>query len=136
MSLAIKATYQSRRPIDLAGPQSSELVRLSSLLSKLRARFQPTHGTPSAQRERIDRLYEALWDRIVRAMGHAAVNNEVNNNWPNYFNGLRDVTSKVVGESMIIGLSDSGKAQLTRRLVESIDQLENEFSRLLELADK
>jgi hypothetical protein len=69
-------------------------------------------------------------------MGNAAVNNEANNDWPNYFNGLRDVTSKVVGESTTIGLSDSERARLVRRLVESIDQLEHEFSRLLELADK
>jgi hypothetical protein len=136
MSLATREIYRSRRPIDSVGLQRSELVRLSSLLSKLRARFQATHGTPSAQLERIDKLYEALWDRIVRAMGHAAANNEVNDNWPNYFDGLRNVTVKVVGENTIGGLSDSGKAQLTRRLVESIDQLEHEFSRLLKLADK
>jgi hypothetical protein len=137
MGLAVREIYRNRRPRDSAVPLRSELVRLSSLLSRLRARFQPTQErTPRAQPERIDRLYEALWDRIVRAMGNAAVNNEANNDWPNYFNGLRDVTSKVVGESTTIGLSDSERARLVRRLVESIDQLEHEFSRLLELADK
>ena len=81
-------------------------------------------------------LYEALWDRIVRAIGRAAVNNEVNDDWPNYFDDLRDLTSKVIEKSTIIGLSERQKVQLTRRLVESIHQLEREFCRLIEQADK
>jgi hypothetical protein len=136
MSPAIREIYRNRRGLDSTGLPRSESVRLSSLLSKLRARFQPAYGAPSAQLERIDRLYESLWDRIVRAMGHAAVNNEVNDNWSNYFNGLRNVTNKVVGESTTIGLSENERALLIRRLVESIHQLEHEFSRLRELTDK
>jgi hypothetical protein len=71
-----------------------------------------------------------LWDRIVRAMGRAVVNHETDN-WPKYFDGLREVTRKAVGEGTIIGLSKIEKAELTRRLTESIDELEHELSKEL-----
>jgi hypothetical protein len=137
MSHAVREIYQSRPQRDAAALTRSELAKLSSLLSILRARFQSNPWrSPRAQSERIDKLYEALWDRIVRAIGRAAVNNEVNDDWPNYFDDLRDLTSKVIEKSTIIGLSERQKVQLTRRLVESIHQLEREFCRLIEQADK
>ena len=80
--------------------------------------------------EQIDKLYEMLWDRIVRAMGRAVVNHETDN-WPKYFDGLREVTRKVVGEGTIFGLSRIEKAELTRRLTESIDELEHELCKEL-----
>jgi hypothetical protein len=137
MSHTVREIYESRPQGNVAALKRFELIKLSSLLSALRGRFSSKPGTiPRGQSEWIDKLYVALWDRIVCAIGDAAVNGEANNNWPNYFNDLRDLTSRVVGKSTTIGLSESEKVQLTRRLVESIHQLEHEFCRLLELADK
>ena len=63
-------------------------------------------------------------------MGRAVVNHETDN-WPKYFDGLREVTRKAVGEGTIIGLSKIEKAELTRRLTESIDELEHELRKEL-----
>ena len=63
-------------------------------------------------------------------MGRAVVNHETDN-WPKYFDGLREVTRKAVGEGTIVGLSKIEKAELTRRLTESIDELEHELCKEL-----
>ena len=110
----------------------SAFVRLSSLLGVLRARFgapqQPIEGSGF---ERVDDLYEAIWDRIVRAMGTAVVNRETDN-WPEYFDGLRKVIHKTIAECSTCGLSESEKGDLTRRLEDSICQLENELHSALD----
>jgi hypothetical protein len=130
MSQEVREIHPNTPPRDGAAKHSA-LVKLLFLLSKLRARFQATYSQIASSRsEQIDALYEMLWDRIVRAMGRAVVNHETNN-WPKYFDGLREVTRKVVGEGTITGLSKIEKAELTRRLTESIDELEHELSKEL-----
>jgi hypothetical protein len=110
----------------------SAFVRLSSLLGVLRARFgapqQPINGSGL---ERVDDLYEAIWDRIVRAMGSAVVNRETDN-WPEYFDGLRKVIRKTIAESSTCGLPENEKEDLTHRLEDSICQLENELHSALD----
>jgi hypothetical protein len=110
----------------------SALVKLSSLLSDLRARLgtkqSPIEGLRS---KRIDDLYEAIWDRIVRAMGSAVVNRETNN-WPEYFDNLRNLIRKTIAESSTCGLSESDKQGLIRRLEESTRQLESELHHALD----
>jgi hypothetical protein len=110
----------------------SVLVKLSSLLSDLRARLgaqqSPIEGLRS---KRVDDLYEAIWDRIVRAMGSAVVNRETNN-WLEYFDSLRTLIRKTIGESSTCGLSESEKEDLIRRLEENIRELANELHRSLD----
>jgi hypothetical protein len=112
------------------------LINLLNLLQTLRARFQVQRQTASetqigsSRQELIDGLYEVLWDRILHAVGPAVVENETRN-WPKYFDGLRNLTRKVIAESRTIGLSEREKMELARRLVESIDQLEHELRPLL-----
>ena len=71
----------------------------------------------------IDELYDALWHQMMRAIGRAVVNNQTNA-WPDYFNGLRDLTRRLVAQSTTSGLTENEKEILIRRLVERIDQLE------------
>jgi hypothetical protein len=114
-----------------AAEKRSALVKLSSLLSALRARLGPQQRPiESSRSEHVDDLYEAIWDRIVRAMGSAVVNRETNN-WPEYFDSLRNLIHKTVAESPTCGLSEGEKADLVRRLEDSISQLENELHRVL-----
>ena len=109
----------------------SALVSLSSLLSAFRARLESRQqSVESSRSKRVDDLYDAIWDRIVRAMGSAVVNRETNN-WPEYFYNLRNLIRKTVAESSTSGLSESEKEVLTWRLQESIRQLENELHRTL-----
>ena len=130
MRQEIRQIHPNMPSRDVAAKRSA-LVELLSLLSKLRARFQARHSRIASSRsEQIDKLYEMLWDRIVRAMGRAVVNHETDN-WPKYFDGLREVTRKAVGEGTVIGLSKIEKAELTRRLTESIDELEHELCKEL-----
>src|SRR4029077_7054153 len=130
MSQEVKEIHPNTPPRDAASKRSA-LVELLFLLGKLRARFQAGYSRIASSRsEQIDKLYEMLWDRIVRAMGRAVVNHETDN-WPKYFDGLREVTRKAVGEGTIIGLSKIEKAELTRRLTESIDELEHELCKEL-----
>jgi hypothetical protein len=119
--------------VPLKGPteRRSALVTLSSFLSVLRAPLGVQQRPIESSRSvRVDDLYEAIWDRIVRAMGSAVVNRETNN-WPEYFNSLRNLICRTVAESSTCGLSEGEKSDLTRRLVESISQLENELHRVL-----
>jgi len=110
----------------------SALVRLGGLLGVLRARFgAPQQPIGSSELERVDDLYEAIWDRIVRAMGSAVVNRETDN-WPEYFAGLRKVIRKTIAECSPGGLSESEKGDLTLRLEDSICQLENELHSALD----
>jgi hypothetical protein len=114
-----------------AAEKHSALVRISSLLSALRGRLDTQQRSVEiARSERVDDLYEAIWDRVVRAMGSAVVNRETNN-WPEYFDNLRNLIRKTVAESSTSGLSDSEKEVLTWRLEASIRQLENELHRVL-----
>ena len=130
MSQEVSEIHPNAPPRD-AEAKRSALVELLFLLGKLRARFQVRYSRIASSRsEQIDKLYEMLWDRIVRAMGRAVVNHETDN-WPKYFDGLREVTRKAVGEGTIIGLSKIEKAELTRRLTESIDELEHELCKEL-----
>jgi hypothetical protein len=130
MSQEVREIHPNTPPRDAAAKHSA-LVKLLFLLSKLRAGFQARYSRIASSRsEQIDELYEMLWDRIVRAMGRAVVNHETNN-WPKYFDGLREVTRKAVGEGTIIGLSKIEKAELTSRLTESIDELEHELGKEL-----
>ena len=109
----------------------SALVKLSSLLSDVRVRLGAQQSpVESLWSKRIDDLYEAIWDRIVRAMGSAVVNRETNN-WSEYFGSLRNLIRKTIAESSTCGLSENEKADLIRRLEESISQLENELHRTL-----
>ena len=105
----------------------SALVKLSSLLSDVRARLGAQQSPiESLRSKRIDDLYEAIWDRIVRAMGAAVVNRETDN-WPEYFDGLRKVIRKTIAGCSAGGLSEREKNDLTQRLEDSICQLENEL---------
>jgi hypothetical protein len=114
-----------------AAEKHSALVNLSSLLSAFRARLESRQrSVESSRSERVDDLYEAIWDRIVRAMGNAVVNRETNN-WPEYFDNLRKLIRKTVAESSTSGLSESEKEVLTWRLEASIRQLESELHRVL-----
>ena len=109
----------------------SALVKLSSLLSDVRARLGAQQSPiESLRSKRNDDLYEAIWDRIVRAMGSAVVNRETSN-WSEYFGSLRNLIRKTIAESSTCGLSENEKADLIRRLEESISQLENELHRTL-----
>ena len=82
-----------------------------------------------AQREGLPRdlegLYVAMWDRMIRSIGRALVNHQTEN-WPGYFNGLRDLARKVLAEATA-GLSPNEKADLARRLVERIDEMEKRW---------
>jgi hypothetical protein len=119
MSQEVSELHSNTPPRDAAAKRSA-LVELLFLLGKLRARFQVRYSRIASSRsEQIDNLYEMLWDRIVRAMGRAVVNHETDN-WPKYFDGLREVTRKAVGEGTIIGLSRSRK--LYSSINESIDR--------------
>ena len=130
MSQEVREIYPNTPPTD-AEARRSALGELLFLLGKLRARFQERYSPIASSRsEQIDKLYEMLWDRIVRAMGRAVVNHETND-WPKFFDGLREVTRKVVGQGTIFGLSKIEKAELTRRLTESIDELEHELCKEL-----
>jgi hypothetical protein len=128
---------QEGQDTDKAAPQKgtaekhSALVNLSSWLSAFRARLDAgQQSVESSRSKRVDDLYEAIWDRIVRAMGSAVVNRETNN-WPEYFDNLRNLIRKSIAESSTSGLSDSEKEVLTWRLEASIRQLENELHRVL-----
>jgi hypothetical protein len=121
-----KVTDKHVRP-EGAVEKHSAFVRLSSLLGVLRARFgAPQQPIEALGFERVDDLYEAIWDRIVRAMGTAVVNRETDN-WPEYFDGLRKVIRKTIAGCSTCGLSESEKNDLTWRLEDSICQLENEL---------
>jgi hypothetical protein len=121
-----KDTDKNVRP-EGAAEKPSALVKLSLLLSALRERLgasqRPIERSGS---ERVDDLYEAIWDRIVRAMGSAVVNRETDD-WPEYFDSLRNVIRRTIAESSTCDLSEGGKIDLTRRLEDSICQLENEL---------
>jgi hypothetical protein len=67
----------------------------------------------------VDELYVALSARIT-----ADVVRHQDDDWPTYFNGLRDVTRRVVTETGESGLSASSKAVLIQRLLEHIAELE------------
>jgi hypothetical protein len=67
----------------------------------------------------VDELYAALSARIT-----ADVVRHQGDDWPAYFNGLRDVTRRVVTETAESGLSATDKAVLIQRLLEHIAELE------------
>src|SRR5262245_34433769 len=110
------------------GLASASRARLLLLSGQLRNRLQlkrkPQTG-PAPPRSAED-LYAALWDRMLRAIGRAAVNHTTDD-WPGYFNGLRNLTRKLVAESAINGLSDDEQQTLLRRLLERIDQFERSW---------
>ena len=114
-----------------ATDKHSALVRLSSLLSALRARLgaqqQPIESSTFVH---LDDLYEAIWDRIERAVGSAIVSRETTN-WSEYFDGLHNLIHKTVAESSTCSLSEGEKADLVRRLEDSLSQLQNELQRVL-----
>jgi len=118
-------------PVKGPAEKRSALLTLSSFLGVLRAPLgmqqQPVERSRSV---RVDDLYEAIWDRIVRAMGSAVVNRETDN-WPEYFDSLRNLIRRTIADSSTCGLSEVEKADLVRRLEDSISQLQNELHRVL-----
>jgi hypothetical protein len=68
----------------------------------------------------IEGLYAAIWKRVLRDIGRAVVRRQTSN-WQEYFGALRNLISKVVTDS---NLSKNQKAELTRRLLERISELE------------
>jgi hypothetical protein len=68
---------------------------------------------------RVDELYSALSARITIAL----VRHQPDD-WPRYFNGLRDLARRVVAENAGSDLSPAEKAELTTRLIKHIDNLE------------
>jgi hypothetical protein len=125
---SFKTARTTLKPPRDAASKHARPAKFSLVLSTLR--WQLPGGTkikPETQahsrHERIDSLYAAIWDRILRVMSRVAVNHEIKD-WPEYFNGLRHLVHKVLAESTTSDLSASEKTDLTRRLVERIDQLE------------
>jgi hypothetical protein len=68
----------------------------------------------------IEGLYVAIWNRVLRDVSRAVVRRQTSN-WREYFSALRDLISKVVTNS---NLSKNDKTELTRRLLERINELE------------
>jgi hypothetical protein len=68
----------------------------------------------------IEGLYLAIWNRVLRDISRAVVNRQTSN-WREYFDALRNLISKVVTNS---SLSKNDKTELTRRLLERINELE------------
>jgi hypothetical protein len=79
----------------------------------------------SRQRQ-IDDLYRAMWNRIIRDITQAVVKRETNS-WADYFAALRELVSTAVTDSRGRGLSESEKADLTRRLLERINEFEKQW---------
>jgi hypothetical protein len=97
------------------------LLALNQIQSLFRRRSKTQ--TTNSQADRINDLYAALWDQILRAIGRAVVNRQTKD-WPKYFNDLRALTRRLIAEGTTSDLPASAKADLARRLVERIDQLE------------
>ena len=74
----------------------------------------------SFKHREIEGLYVAIWNRVHRHISRALVNRQTSN-WREYFDALRNLISKVVTNS---SLSQNEKTELTRRLVERINELE------------
>jgi hypothetical protein len=68
----------------------------------------------------IEGLYVAIWNRVLRDISRVLVNRQTSN-WREYFDALRNLISKVVTNS---SLSQNEKTELTRRLLERINELE------------
>jgi hypothetical protein len=67
----------------------------------------------------VDEAYTALSAKIT-----SDVIRQETDNWPTYFEGLRDVTKRVVVTTAESGLSDEDKAALLKRLLDHIADLE------------
>jgi hypothetical protein len=100
-------------------------AKLLLLSRQLRARLQTQRKQQEgpSQPKSAEALYVALWERMLHAIGRAAVNHETDD-WPDYFNRLRDLTRKLVAASTTSSLTDDEKETLIRRLLERIDQFE------------
>ena len=67
----------------------------------------------------VDEAYTVLSGRIT-----AEVVQHMTDNWPVYFSGLRDVTRRVVSDTVESGLATEEKAVLVQRLLDHIAELE------------
>ena len=67
----------------------------------------------------VDEAYTALSGRIT-----TEVVQHQTDNWPAYFSGLRDVTRRVVADTIESGLEAEEKALLVQRLLDQIAELE------------
>jgi hypothetical protein len=67
----------------------------------------------------VDEAYMALSARIT-----AEVVQRQTDNWPVYFSGLRNVTHRVVADTVESGLAAEEKAVLVQRLLDHIAELE------------
>jgi hypothetical protein len=99
-------------------------LRKSSTTRRLRASrpMHPKHVVaPGGFKHReIEGLYVAIWNRVLRDISRVLVNRQTSN-WREYFDALRNLISKVVTNS---SLSQNEKTELTRRLLERINELE------------
>jgi hypothetical protein len=77
--------------------------------------------------ERVEELDAALWEQMLRALGRALIDHQTDD-WPAYFNHLRQVVNKVVTTTAISEMDDSHKAILVQRLMDRIDGLEKSWS--------
>ena len=68
----------------------------------------------------LEGLYAAVWNRVLRDISRAVVRRQTSN-WREYFGALRTLVSKVITNS---SLSENEKKELTRRLLERINELE------------
>ena len=69
----------------------------------------------------VDELYASLSAAITRnTIGHKT------RNWENYFDGLRKLTIRVVARTDEKVLTAAEKVELTKRLVDRIDELAND----------
>ena len=75
----------------------------------------------------VEDLYLGVSARITSAV----VNNRTND-WPNYFEGLRDLVRRVVTETTENGLSADARAALLQRLMDHIADLEKNWPSLAE----
>jgi hypothetical protein len=72
-----------------------------------------------------DELYGALSARVT-----AAVTAQENDNWPEYFEGLRALIRRVVTETTESGLSGEEKQNLIQRLLRHVSSLEEWWVKL------
>jgi len=69
----------------------------------------------------VDEFYVSLSAAITRnTIGHKT------RNWENYFDGLRNLTIRVVARTDERVLTAAEKAELTKRLIDRIDELAND----------
>jgi hypothetical protein len=73
----------------------------------------------------LNELYDALSARIT-----AAVVNHQTIEWADYFSQMREVIRSVAAESTDSSLSATDKAELVRRLIAHVDELERSWPNL------